>query len=182
VSWLFVLLNQMFKVVKEILALDEQNNLLLKQNAAKLDRILFILEPPQPVKFVITLLGENMTKPAVSHNVKVTFQTDGTAKAVAAPTDQFGVATTLPAGASTPAWKSSDPGLVATLDLTADPTGLTAKLTPATPPVAVTGASVSVSSTLADGSTVIQGTSDPADPINITGSAATGFKVTQGAA
>lgn len=100
---------------------------------------------------------------------------NGTAKAVATPQDSVGVATTLPAGTSTPTWASSDPGVVVAPD-PSDASGLTAIVSPATPPVLVTGAVISVSATLPDGTTVITGSGDPIDVI---AGGPTGFKVVE---
>lgn len=105
--------------------------------------------------------------------LKVTFLDNGTAKAVATPTDSVGIDTTLPAGSSAPAWTSSDPGAVVTPD-PADTSGLSAIITPATPPVLVASFTVSVDSTLPDGTTHVSGTSESN---SIIAGGPTGFKV-----
>ena len=94
---------------------------------------------------------------------------NGQAVATLTPEDAAGLDTTLPAGSSVPAWTSDNPGIV--VSPSAD--GLSAILTPATPPVLLTGATVSATSTLPSGK-VITGKSDP---IDVDGSEAAGFKI-----
>jgi len=91
--------------------------------------------------------------------LKVVLLDNGTARATATPIDAVGIATTLPSGTSTPVWTSSDPGAVVTPDA-ADTTGLSAIITPATPPVLVASFTVTCDAVLPDGSTHITGTSD----------------------
>lgn len=124
-----------------------------------------------PVKFTVTLIpiGGNMA--TVKASLDFQLLDNGTAKAVATPDDAAGLPAQLPAGV-TASWASSDPGVVVTADAS-DPTGLTAIVAPANPPVLVTGAKVSVSATLPDG-TVITGSSEG---IDVVGGAAAGFKV-----
>lgn len=104
-------------------------------------------------------------------NATIDFQLfdNGSAVASLTPEDSLQMDTTLPAGTSVPAWVPSDPGIV----VSGSADGLSAIVTPAAPPVLVTGATVSVSATLPDG-TVISGTSDP---IDVVAGGPTGFKV-----
>jgi hypothetical protein len=85
---------------------------------------------------------------------------NGSAVATLTPLDAVGIETTLPAGTPTPAWTSSDPGVV----VSASTDGLSAIVTPATPPVLVQGATITATATLLDG-TVITGTSEAIDVV-----------------
>lgn len=91
--------------------------------------------------------------------LKITLLDNGTAKAVATPTDSVGITTTLPTGSTVPVWTSSDPGATVTPDAT-DASGLTAIIAPATPPVLVSAFTVSVDTVLPDGTTHVTGTSE----------------------
>jgi hypothetical protein len=95
----------------------------------------------------------------------------GSATATLTPVDAEGFTTTLPDGTPIPSWVSSDPGVVVTP--AAD--GMTATLAPSTPPVLVTGVTISASTTLAGG-TVITGTSSP---IDVVVGGPTGFQITE---
>jgi hypothetical protein len=94
---------------------------------------------------------------------------NGQAVATLTPEDKAGLDTTLPAGTSVPVWTSSNPAVV----VSGSTDGLSAIVTPATPPVLATGVTVTATATLPDG-TVITGVSDP---IDVTGSAVAGFKI-----
>lgn len=111
--------------------------------------------------------------------VAVDFQLldNGSVKFSAQPVDAIGEPATLPAGASTPVWASSDPNLV----VVAAADGLSAVGTPtavppATLPALVSGVVVTVTSTLADGTTTITGS---AVPVDIVAGAAGSFAVTE---
>ncbi len=110
-----------------------------------------------------------MAKKALAAGVDFQLFDNGMATATLTPVDAAGIDTTLPAGTSVPAWTSSDPGVV--VSGAAD--GLTAIVTPSTPPVLVQDAILTVTATLPDG-TVITGTSDK---IDVVGGGPTGFKV-----
>lgn len=102
---------------------------------------------------------------------------NGSATATLTPVDTVGLATTLPAGTSTPTWTSSDPGVV----VTAAADGLSAQVTPATPPVLVTGAVITATATLpnnADGSAgaTITGSGTP---IDVVAGGPAGFQITE---
>ena len=99
---------------------------------------------------------------------------NGTALATATPQDGAGLATSLPSGTAAPTWTSSDPGVVVT-PVATDPSGLTATVSPATPPVLVTGAVITVNATLASG-TAITGSGTPIDVIS---GGPTGFQVVE---
>jgi hypothetical protein len=93
--------------------------------------------------------------------------------ATASPTDSVNLPTTIPAGNSTPVWTASDPGVVVT-PVATDPTGLSATVVPATPPVLVASFTVTVTTTLADGVTVLTGTSSPN---SVVAGGPTGFQI-----
>jgi hypothetical protein len=92
--------------------------------------------------------------------VDFTLFDNGSAVATLTPKDKAGLDTAWPADASIPTGVSSDPGLV--VAMAAD--GLSAIVTPSVPPVKLTGATITFTGTLADG-TVITGTSDPIDVV-----------------
>ncbi len=139
---------------------------------ALLVRICDLLTPPAPVRFRITWSSE-MPK-VTSATVDFTINENGTGTATLTPVDANGNDTTMPAGASVPAWVSSDPDIsvAATVD------GLSATVTAGTTPT--TGATISVSSTLADGST-ISGMSDPIDVVAAPPGAAVRFRIAMSA-
>lgn len=97
---------------------------------------------------------------------------NGQATCTLTPIDVNGNPTDMPAGATVPAWTASDPSIA--LSPSAD--GLTCLLTAGT--VAVTGATVTATSTEADGTTQITGTSDPFDVVAQPPGAAVAFKIT----
>jgi hypothetical protein len=138
--------------------------------------ILAAVTAPPPVAFVLQEVV-TMAKAGAFGKLKVTITDTGSAIVTAVAVDEAGFPTSLPAGSSTPAWSSNNPGVVVT-PLASDPTGLTATITPATPPVLVTGAQVSVSATLPGATAPITG-STPAD-INVVAGGPTGFQVTEG--
>lgn len=160
--------------------IKDQNNAILeqgKENGTKLDQILLYLTPPLPVGFVITITtGESQMadKLAKFGKMKLDILDNGTAKAVASPVDSVNIPTTLPTGTSTPVWTASDPGVVIAPD-PSDPTGLTALISPATPPVLVNAFTVTVDAVLPDGSTHITQTSSPN---NVVAGGPTGFQIT----
>jgi hypothetical protein len=90
-------------------------------------------------------------KKAVKATVAFNLQDNGTATATASPIDSVNNATTLPAGV-VPVATSSDPAV--TVDQSADPSGLTAKLTPSG--ALATGVVITFNATMPD-STVISG-------------------------
>jgi len=99
---------------------------------------------------------------------------NGSAIATAKPVDAAGLPASLLSTAGPGVWTSDNPGVVVTVDPT-DPTGLRATVTPSTPPVLVTGAKLTVTSTdTVDATKVISGVSDP---IDIVGGPAVGFSV-----
>lgn len=106
--------------------------------------------------------------------VKATVDTqlldDGTALLTASAVDGAGLSVPLPAGTPPPVFTSDNPALV--VDQSADPSGLTAVVKPATPAAAATGINVSVATTLPNG-TAISGAANPidivGDPNNVTG-------------
>lgn len=154
-------------VIDQNEAIKEQNRAILEkedENSIKLDKLLELLTPPPPVAFEVEVFslgtGENpMAKLAKFGKMKITVLDNGTAKAVATAVDSVGIATTLPAGSTTPAWTASDAGVVINPDPT-DPSGLTAIFGPATPPALVAAFTVSVDAVLPDGTTHIDGTSE----------------------
>lgn len=97
---------------------------------------------------------------------------DGSAIATLTPVDAAGLDAAMPAGATVPVWVSSNPAVV----VTAAPDGLTADIKPSVPPALVTGVMITATATLADGTTVLTGTSDP---IDVVGDVATGFRITE---
>lgn len=145
--------------------LDSSQQVLAKEeeNSKKLDKIILLLTPPPPVAFEVDVFtidqGENKMARAKFGKMKITVLDNGTAKAVASPVDSVGIGTTLPDGSSVPAWTASDPGVVISPDAS-DPTGLTAIFGPASPPALVDAFTVSVDSTLPDGTTHVTGTSE----------------------
>ena len=109
---------------------------------------------------------------AVKAAVDFILKDNGTATATLTPIDAAGLATRLPDGAGVPVWTSSDAGVV----VTAAADGLSAVVTPATPPVLVTGAVITATSTLADGVTTLTGSGDP---IDVVASDAVGFAIAE---
>lgn len=109
---------------------------------------------------------------AVKATVDFQLKDNGTATATLTPIDAAGLSTSMPAGASVPVWASSDPGVV----VTAAADGLSAQVAPATPPVLVTGAVITATATLADGTTTISG---QGDPIDVVASDAVGFAIAE---
>ena len=93
---------------------------------------------------------------------------NGTATATLTPIDAAGLATTLPAGTPIPVWVSSDPSVV----VTAAADGMSATVAPATPPVAKTGVTISVSTTLASGTSI-----SGSDVVDVVAGTATGFAI-----
>ena len=75
-------------------------------------------------------------------------------------TDAAGLDTTWPTDASPLVWVSSDPGLT----VSGSTDGMSAIVSPSVPPVKLTGATVTVKGTLADG-TVISGSSEMIDVV-----------------
>ena len=94
---------------------------------------------------------------------------NGQAVATLTPVDAAGLDTALPEGTSVPVWSSSDAGVV----VAASTDGMSAIVTPATPPVLVQDAILTATATLPDG-TVITGTSDK---IDVVAGGPTGFKM-----
>jgi hypothetical protein len=113
--------------------------------------------------------GEKMKQ--LKGKLKISILDNGTAKGTLTPVDAAGLPTSLPAGFSIPAWVSSDPGVVVTP--AAD--GMSAVVAPATPPVLVTGASITVTSKSADGTATLTGTTT--DPINVIAGPAGSFQI-----
>lgn len=97
---------------------------------------------------------------------------DGSATATLTPVDAAGLDAAMPAGATVPVWVSSNAAVV----VTAAADGMTAAVKPSVPPVLVTGVTITATATLADGTTVLTGTSDP---IDVVGDVATGFRITE---
>ncbi len=107
-----------------------------------------------------------------------TFLDSGQATGALSLIDSMGLKAQLPAGStlSVPTWTCSDPGIVVTP--AAD--GLTANLKPATPPVLVTGAVITVSGatmTNADGTTVALAAPPPSQPIDVVAGGPAGFSL-----
>lgn len=127
--------------------------------------------PPLPTAFSILLTQgvnkPNMSKPAVHTNAAVDFELldDGSATGSLTGTDTENLTVPFPAG-TTSTWTPSAPSIVATVN--AD--GISATITPATPPVEVTGVTILVIVTLPNG-TVLTSTSGAIDvvPDQITG-------------
>lgn len=138
-------------------------------------------EIPQPaVKFAVAITGGSMS---TVRKASVDFQLldNGTAKLTATPLDKKGLATKLPAAGIVANWKSSDPGVVITVDLANDPSGLTAIAAPSDPPVLVTGAvpTVTADNVPQDDGTTATITGDGA-PIDVVAGAAGSFVVAEG--
>lgn len=129
---------------------------------------------PIPDHFVITLEQENpLTMATKTLDASVDFQLldDGTAVATLTTADKAGNPIPFPQGASLPSWSASD----ASVTVTPADDGQSAVI--ADNGTLVNGVTISVTSTLADGSTVINGTSDPLDVVADNDSP-TSFKVT----
>ena len=147
----------------------------LEALAGMVEDILETLTPPPPVAFRVTIRagkneGEVMAKTAGA-TVDFRLEDDGTLTGTLTPIDAAGLPTNqpLPVGTSVPVWTPSGPGL--TITPAAD--GMSAVVTPAVPPVLVTGATITVSATLASGA-IITGVSDP---IDVVGGPAVGFQI-----
>ena len=133
--------------------------------------------PGPPVKMVMALAiqqstqeRENlMAQKAVKASLDFQLLDSGQATATLSPVDAADIPTTLPAGTPVPTWTSSDPGIT----VTAAADGMSATVAPASPPVMVTAAVITATTTLASG-TVLTGTSDP---IDVVGGGPTGFKI-----
>lgn len=166
--------NQLNKQCQQIQAqLIIQDAAIIKVQAT-VDEIKKILESSHAVKLAVSYKEDSMdTKPKGKLKAGVDFilHDDGTATATLTPVDAAGVQTTMPTGASVPAWTSNNPAIV----VTAAADGMSAKLAPANPPVLATGVIISASSTLADGTAI----SGQGDPIDVTGGAAAGFKIVE---
>lgn len=138
---------QIERLLRQLVAQAQMNEGLLRQ-------ILGLLR--YPTGFKISFEGENMAvRKAAKASLDFQLQDNGTANATLTLVDAAGLATTLPAGASlsVPAWVSSNPAIVAT----AAADGMSAVIAPATPPVLVTGVTITVGPAIltnADGSTV----------------------------
>lgn len=157
------------------------------RQGAVIDQILSeLLTPPPPppnpaVGFRIELHSEllsntnpqgetpNTTMPKLKASIDFQLKDDGSAVAVLKPFDAAGLDTAFDAGAKA-TFTSSDPNVLA--DLNAD--NLSATVHPATPPVLVTGAVITVSVTLVDGSVLGPVSSDP---IDVVPDVAVGFKI-----
>jgi hypothetical protein len=164
-----------------------QNEFQTLQN--QVQQIIAFLTPPPPVAFLLTIsagtpegealnrerlksqgeyfMAGNVTRAALDFQLL----DNGTALATATPIDAAGLPTTLPAGSGTPVWASSAPSVVVT-PVATDPTGLSATVTPSTPPVLATAVQVSVTAALASGSS-ITGT----DLVDVVAGGPTGFSV-----
>ena len=115
-------------------------------------------------------------KKAAKMAVTFELKDDGTAVATAKPVDAMGLGPAkLPDDASHPAWASDNPAVTVTEDTT-DPSGLTAKVAPSSPPSLVTGAHLSITSTVASSGATLSGTSDP---IDVVPGAASGFAIAE---
>jgi hypothetical protein len=133
-----------------------------------LAKILEVLTPPAPVRFRIAL-GEVMAK-VTKATVDFQINENGTATATLVPVDANGNDTSMPAGASVPVWTASDPDI--SVAQAAD--GMSAVFTAGT--TAITAATATATSTLADGTT-LTGTTDPIDVIPNPPGAATRFRI-----
>jgi len=153
---------------QELGAIEAQQQL----DSAGIALILKYLTPPLPVALIITFTGGSaeMAKPK-SGKLKFNVLDNGHATATLTPVDAVGIATTLPAGSGVPTWASSDPGVV----LTPAADGMTCDVAPASPPVLVTGAVITATCVLADGTSITG--SNSADPINIVAGPAGSFVV-----
>ena len=117
--------------------------------------------------FRVDLQSENrtgastMAKKATA-TVDFTLFDNGQAVGTASVVDAAGFPTTLPAGTSVPTWTPSDPSAIA-VSPAAD--GMSAIVSPATPPKLATGVTITVSATESDGTTILTGVSDPIDVV-----------------
>jgi hypothetical protein len=129
----------------------------LTQQSETLQTILGFLQPPRPVALEITFEGESIM---AKRKATVDFQLldNGTATATLTPVDAAGNPTTMPAGATVPAWTSSSPGIA----ITAAADGMSATLTPTG---LGTGIIISANSTLSDGVTTLTGSGNPIDVV-----------------
>jgi hypothetical protein len=158
-------------VLNEILRQLIEGNRQLGVLSSQVDQLWQLLSPEEPVGFRVTMhQGANAMK-VTAATVDVVINENGTATATLAPVDASGNDTSMPAGASVPAWVSSDP------DISVAPAadGLSALFTAGTTPI--TAATVTATSTLADGSS-IKGTTDPIDVVAAPPGAAVAFKIT----
>jgi hypothetical protein len=145
------LLGEIVKHLREVYAAQRETLRRLDKIEGQLAGIIAMLAPSPPVRLTITL--EENTMGAVAMDFQIL--DNGSATAALNLVDAAGLPTTLPTGAtlSVPPWVSSDPGLVATPSAN----GLTAVISPATPPKLLTGATITAGPatiTNADGSTV----------------------------
>ena len=111
-------------------------------------KVLFLTERlfeliPRPIAGMkITITGDNMNLKAKKAGLDFQLADNGTATATLSFTDAAGLPTTLPSGSTAVStWTSSDPGVV----VTGSADGLSASVTPSTPPVLVAEALISVS-------------------------------------
>lgn len=144
---------------------------------ANTQMLLAILTPAPPAKFIITYrtdlnsTGEQQHMSALTATLDFDLLDSGTATATLTVVDAAGLTTTLPAGTPVPTWVTSSPAIV----LTPAPDGMSAAISPSTPPVLATGVVITVTTTLATG-TVITGTGQPIDVI---GGGPTGFLISE---
>ena len=104
-------------------------------------------------------------------NISIDFQLeeDGTATATVMPVDSIGLSPYPPPKISFLVWNSSNPAIVVTPDMG----GMSARLMPSSPPVLATGVTITVTTTLADGTTM-SGTSGP---ISVVADGVAGFRI-----
>lgn len=158
-NWLSNMLNRIYKAVQDLQA--GINTLL--ELPAKVDLLLEYLTPPPATSMKLTIIdqqgAEKMAKTKLGE-FKLNLLDNGTAAGTLSVQDAAGLPTTLPAGV-VPTYASSDPGVVVTP--AAD--GLSCTIAPATPPVLVTGAIITASAAMPDGTTLSADNSS--DPLNV---------------
>jgi hypothetical protein len=133
-------------------------------------RILKILSVPKSLRITFEVGDEDMAKAAKSASIDFQLQDNGSANATLTAQDAAGLDTTLPAGTSVPVWTPSDTTVLAVV---AAADGMSAVVTPATPPKLATGVTISVSAILPDGTTI----SGVSDGIDVVSGGPKGFKI-----
>ena len=175
VNWIAQLLETILNAVLGVRQTQSQQNLelaeiqisLQAQNQT-LQTLLAILQPPSPVILKITF-KENIVMAKQKATVDFQLLDNGTATATLTPVDAAGNPTSMPTGASTPVWTSSNPAII--IAPAAD--GMSATLTPTG---LATGVVITATATLADGTTTLTGSGNP---IDVVAGAATAFAISE---
>jgi len=145
-------------------------------------KIIDILTVPQTAEVAgirITIEDENMAAKVRASGVDFQLLDSGKALATIGFVDAAGLSTTVATGATVAtSWTSSDPGVV----VVGRVDGLNADVSPATPPVLVTGAVVSASTTITntDGTTIGPLTAN-GDPIDVVAGGPAGMSIAESA-